>query len=153
MCIRDRSKTDERLEQHELRLEQALQEMKKQTHKQHIEIRNDVAIQIEQERTNNKKLLQDCQVETNNRIQDNTDKITELSINTKQQIIELDERYSNNIQIISKRCDDNTVAIQELRAEKIEEMKKVSENIDRKSEETDLQIRQIQREVLSLIHI
>ena len=140
-------RTDERLEQHELRLEQALQQTKKQIQKQHIEIRNEVAIQIEQERTNNKKLFQDCQVETNNKIQDNTDKITELSMNTKQQIVELDERHSNNIQIINKRCEDNTVAIKELRAEKLEEMKKVSENIDCKSEETDLQIRQLQREV------
>ena len=61
----------------------------------------------------------------------------------------MNERYSNNIRVVSeiieinnKRYEDNTAAIKELRAEKTEEMKKVSE-------ETDLQIRQIQREVRS----
>ena len=65
-------------------------------------------------------------------IQDNTDKITDLSINTKQKIIEMDERHSNNIQLISekidvnnKRCEGNTAAIRELRAEELEEMKKI----------------------------
>ena len=64
----------------------------------------------------------------------------ELSINTKQQFVELDKRHSNNIQIINKICENNTAAIQELRAEKMEEVKKVSE-------ETGLLIRKIQREV------
>ena len=57
-------------------------------------------------------------------------------INTKQQFVELDERYSNNIQVINKRCENNTAAIQKLRVEKMEEV----------SDETGLQIRKIQRE-------
>ena len=60
----------------------------------------------------------------------------------------MDERHSNNIRVVSekieinnKRCEDNTAAIKELRAEMLEEMKKVHENvsvIDRKSEETEI---------------
>ena len=57
-------------------------EIRNEIHKQHMEIRNEIARQMEQGRTNIKKLFQDCQVETNHKIQDNTDKITELSINT-----------------------------------------------------------------------
>ena len=65
--------------QHEVRLEQALLQMNEQINKKHVEIRDEVAMQVEQERTNNKKLFQDYQVETNHKIQDNTDKITELN--------------------------------------------------------------------------
>ena len=116
--------------QHEQKLEQALQQMQKQIqkqtaqqiqqiseqiHKQNIELRNEVTVQLNQEKANNQNFLQKFRIDTDNKIQENCDKInTEISANTKQQIKELDEKYNNNFKIITetvsvnnKRCADN----------------------------------------------
>ena len=109
--------------------EQTLEHLSQLIHKQHVNIGNEVAMQVEQERTNNKKLFQDCQVETNHKIPDNTDKITEISMNTKQQFVGLEERHSNNMQVVSENIEINN---------KRYEDDTVSENIDRESEETEI---------------
>ena len=111
-----------------------------------------VTVQLNQEKTNNQNFLQKFRIDTDNKSQENCDKFnTEVSANTKQQIKELDDKYNNNIKIITetvsvnnKRCADNMAAINEL---KVEKLKELETKIDSKSDETHLKLQQIQREV------
>ena len=51
-----------------------------------MELRNEVFTQLNQERANNQKVLQEFRVDIDNKIEENCDKIsTEISANKKQQ--------------------------------------------------------------------